>query len=79
MVNVILTLRIVQAVLAIIVLGLAAYVVNFYNTHGYTLDSANFLVFNVCACLVFVAFFPSLKIGPCSESSCIIALGRVEV
>lgn len=71
MVNVILTLRIVQAVLAIIVLGLAAYVVNFYNNLfvRYSFDAANFLVFNVCAFPPSVAFFPSFQIGLCGESS----------
>lgn len=69
MVNVILTLRIVQAVLAIIVLGLASYVVNFYNQIGVSVDGANFLVFNVCAFLPFVTFFSSSRAGPCAVAS----------
>lgn len=63
MVNVILTLRIVQAVLAIIVLGLAAYVVDFYNRHGYSFGAASFLVFDVCAFLSFVPLLLRLKLG----------------
>lgn len=60
MVNVILTLRIVQAVLAIIVLGLACYVVDFYNHDRIrvSVDAANFLVFNVCVFSPLVTFSP---------------------
>lgn len=73
MVNVILTLRIVQAVLAIIVLGLACYVVDFYNRTGVSIDAANFLVFNVCAFSPFITFFPSSRVGLCA-----VALEMVE-
>ncbi|KAI5841822.1 hypothetical protein DFP73DRAFT_608658 [Morchella snyderi] len=45
--NVILTLRIIQALLAIIVLGISAYVIDVFSP--ITIDSANFLLFNVCA------------------------------
>ncbi|KAH8145761.1 uncharacterized protein LAJ45_10238 [Morchella importuna] len=42
--NVILTLRIIQALLAIIVLGISAYVIDVFSP--ITIDSANFLLFN---------------------------------
>jgi len=44
MINPILLLRIIQGVLALIVLGVAAYVVDFYDGAS---DAANFLVFDV--------------------------------
>jgi len=64
MVNPILLLRVIQGVLALIVLGVAAYVVDFF---GGTSDAANFLVFD--AVWTFIAlgyvvvtpmFFPNL-------------------
>lgn len=70
MVNVILTLRIVQAVLAIIVLGLACYVVDFYSHIKVSVDAANFLVFNVCA------FPPPISsLSSSRTSSYVVALG----
>jgi hypothetical protein len=51
--NVILTLRIIQALLAIIVLGISAYVIDVFSPFN-TIDSANFLLFNVCALPSFI-------------------------
>jgi hypothetical protein len=45
MINPILALRVTQGLLALIVLGTAAYAVNSFDP---TSDEANFMVFNVC-------------------------------
>ncbi|KAF3479421.1 uncharacterized protein GIQ15_06397 [Arthroderma uncinatum] len=68
--NIILILRGVQALLAVVVLGLIAYFVNYIrqNTFGGSLDSANFMLFD-CIWTLFIAlpylvfapkFFPAL-------------------
>jgi len=61
MINPILLLRVIQGVLALIVLGVAAYVVDFFNGAS---DAANFLVFDVIP-LPPLCHYPSFSVLRC--------------